>query len=79
MKKFKAADICFALQDLLTDAGKDWRKIKMNKLRNMNILAPKVANMCIELFNAKTELNMSTSVPEDIIIDNGKGQKRVPS
>lgn len=79
VKAFKPADIRFVLQGLLTDEGKDWRKLKLNKLRRTNILAPEFAKVCVELFNAETELNTSTSVPEDIVIDHGKGQKKVPS
>ena len=78
VKKFKPADIRIVLQGLLTDAGKDWRKLKMNKLRNMNVLAPEFAKVCVDLFNATTELNSSTSVSEDIVFDHGKGQKKVP-
>ena len=67
------------LQGLLTDAGKDWRKLKLNKLKNMRVLAPEFAKVCVDQFNATTELNSSTSVPEDVVFDHGKGQREVPS
>ena len=79
VKTFKPADIRIVLQGLLTDAGKDWRKLKLKKLRNMHVLAPEFAKVCVDLFNATTELNSSTSVPEDVVVDHGKGRKQVPS
>ena len=79
MKTFKPLDIRMVLQGLLSDAGKDWRKLKMNKLRNMHVLAPGFARACVDLHNATTDLNSSTSVPDDIVFDHGKGQKKVPS
>ena len=79
VKTFKPVDIRMVLQGLLSDAGKDWRKLKMNKLRNMHVLAPEFARACVDLHNATTDLNSSTSVPDDIVFDHGKGQKKVPS
>ena len=43
IKVFKSTDMRFILQGLLTDAGKDWRKLKLNKLRSMKLLAPQFA------------------------------------
>ena len=67
------------LQGLLSDAGKDWRKLKMNKLRNMHVLAPEFARAFVDLHNATTDLNSLTSVPDGIVFDHGKGQNKVPS
>ena len=79
MKKFKPFEIRVVLQGLLTDAGRDWRKLKLHKLRNMNILAAEFAKVCVELFNATTELNSATSVPEEILFDHDKGHREVLS
>ena len=67
------------LQGLLSDAGKDWRKLKMSKLRNMHVLAPEFARVCVDLHNATTDLNSSTSLPDDIVVHHGKGRKKDPS
>ena len=79
VKTFKSAEIHLVLQGLLTDAGQDWRKLKVHKLRNMNILAAEFAKVCVELFNATTELNSTTPVPEDIVFDHDKGRDKIPS
>ena len=80
VKVFKPAEMRSVLQGLLTDAGKNWRKLKLQKkLRSMSVLAPEFAKVCVELFNAKTELEMSKSVPEDIVIDHDKSQKKITS
>ena len=79
VKKFKPFEIRVVLQGLLTDAGRDWRKLKLHKLRNMNILAAEFAKVCVELFNATTELNLATSVPEEILFDHDKGHREVLS
>ena len=79
VKVFKPVDMRYVLQGLLTDAGMNWRKLKLNKLRIMKVLAPKFAKVCVELFNAKMEFNTSTSVPADIVIGHDKGQKKSPS
>ena len=79
VKTFKPLEIRMVLQGLLSDAGKDWRKLKMNKLRNMHVLAPEFARVCVDLHNATADLNSSTSVPDDIVVDHGKGRKKDPS
>ena len=80
VKVFKPAEMRSVLQGLLTDAGKNWCKLKLQKkLRSMGVLAPEFAKVCVELFNAKTELEMSKSVPEDIVIDHDKSQKKITS
>ena len=79
MKTFKPVEICMVLQGILTDAGRDWRKLKLHKLRNMNILAVEFAKVCVELFNATTELNSTIPVPADIVFDHDKGRDEIPS
>ena len=79
MKTFKPVEIRMVLQGLLTDAGKDWRRLKLHKLRNMSILAAEFAKVCVELFNATTELNLATSVPGEILFDHDKGHREVLS
>ena len=79
VKTFKPFEIRVVLQGLLTDAGKDWRKLKLHKLRNMNILAAEFAKVCVELFNATRELNSTIPVPEDIVFDHDKGRDEIPS
>ena len=79
VKMFKPFEIRVVLQGLLTDAGRDWRKLKLHKLRNMNILAAEFAKVCVELFNATTELNSTILVPEDIVFDHDKGREEIPS
>ena len=79
LTKLKPANLCSVLQGLLTDAGKNWRKLKLNKLKIMKVLAPEIAKACVKLFNANAELDISRSVPGDITIYHGDGQKKVTS
>ena len=79
VKTFKPVEIRMVLQGLLTDAGKDWRRLKLHKLRNMSILAAEFAKVCVELFNATRELNSTIPVPEDIVFDHDKGREEIPS
>ena len=79
MQEYKLAEMKSVLQGLLTDAGKNWRKLKLNRFRSMKVFAPKFAEVCVELFNAKTKLDVSTQVPGDITIDHGKGKKKSTS
>ena len=76
LTKFRLSDLRYVLQGLLTDAGKNWRKLKLNKLKSMKALAPEFVNTCVDLLNAKTELDASSSVPGNITIDH-KDQKKV--
>jgi len=45
----------------------------------MHVLAPEFARVCVDLHNATTDLNSSTSLPDDIVVHHGKGRKKDPS
>ena len=62
------------LQGILTDAGKDWRTIKLINSKSIKALAPEFANACIDIINARTELleSASRSVPQKIVFKKEK-------
>ena len=66
-KVFKLADLRSVLQGLLTDAGKDWRKLKLNKLKSMRVLGPEFVKACVELCNATAELH-SPLIPANVVV-----------
>ena len=72
--KFKPNDIRPALQGILQDTGKDWRTMKLQKLRSMKVLSPEFAKECVNNINAKAELLKSESdtVPQNVIIKKEK-------
>ena len=78
--KFKLADLRCVLQGLLTEGGTDWRNLRLTKLKSMKALGPVFAKACVELCNAKAELNTSSPIPADVTIDSDyyqKGKKSV--
>ena len=76
LTQFKPADLHSVLQGLLAvDAGKNWRKLKLKKLKSIRALRPEFAKACVEFCNAKAELDTSSSVPVDITINSNNGEK----
>ena len=55
------------LQVLLAESGKDWRKLKLNKLKSMRVLGPEFVKACVELCNAMAELH-SPSIPVNVVV-----------
>ena len=67
MQKYKPADLRSVLQGLLTESGKDWRKLKLNRLKSMRVLGPEFVKACVELCDAMAELH-SSSVPTNVVV-----------
>ncbi len=72
--KFKPNDIRPALQGILQDTGKDWRTMKLQKLRSIKVLVPEFAKECVNIVHSKAELLKSESdtVPQNVIIKKEK-------
>ena len=72
--KFTPSDIKPAMQGILQESGKDWRTMKLQRLRSMKMLAPEFAKECVNIVNAKAELLKSGSdtVPQSVIIKKEK-------
>ena len=68
LTKFKPADLRPVLQGLSTDAGKNWRQLKLSKLKTMRQVAPEFAKICVELCNATTEVNALPSIPVNVTL-----------
>ena len=67
MQKYKLADMRSVLQGLLTESGKDWRKLNLNRLKTMRVLGPEFVKACVELCNATAEIH-SLSVPANVVV-----------
>ena len=67
MQKYKPADLRSVLQGLLTESGKDWRKLKLNRLKSMRVLGPEFVKACVKLCDAMAELH-SSSVPTNVVV-----------
>ena len=67
MQKYKPADMRSVLQGLLTESGKDWRKLNLNRLKTMRVLGPEFVKTCVEWHNATAEIH-SPSVPANVVL-----------
>ena len=67
--QFKPSEIRIVYQGIWTDAGNDWRSLKLGKLKSMRALAPELAKACVDIVNARADLATSARrVPRNIVV-----------
>lgn len=75
-EQFSPADIRPCLQGILQEAGKDWRSIKVNRLKTNKAISVEFAKACVEISNARADLDLPNGVPDNIVVKEEKINER---